>query len=356
MCGVAMRKPPSWRVWRFWLVVVLAMAVALPALLLIRVPSPTLLAGVLAGGVCALSARQPQPLPKPARDLALGLVGVVAGSHIDYPVLEAAVRQPLVILGSVVATLALTIGLGQLLRLSRHVDRVTAVFSSIAGGASGLIVIAKELGADSAIVAASQYLRVFVIVLTIPIVAQLFGSPGGAASSSGRSWKGFAFTVLALLTGLLLARLVRFSGSRLLLPLVAASAYSMTGWFPAHEVPAAVAAFASMLIGLMVGLELTRETIRRLRAVMPLAIGVLVVTLGGSALLGLAFSQMAHVSSLAGYLAMTPGGLPAITVIGASTGNEIGIIMTVQVVRLIMAVFVGVLIGVLIKRQRRSQD
>ena len=175
------------------------------------------------------------------------------------------------------------------------------MFSSIAGGASGLIVIAKELGANAAIVAASQYLRVFVIVLTIPIVAQLFGTPGGGAPSLGRSWKGLAFTVLALLTGLLLGRLVRFSGSRLLLPLVAASGYSMTGLFPAHEVPAAVAALASTLIGLMVGLELTRKTIRQLRAVMPIAIGVLVVTLGGSALLGLAFSQMAHVSGLAGY-------------------------------------------------------
>ena len=83
---------------------------------------------------------------------------------------------------------------------------------------------------------------------------------------------------------------------------------------------------------------------------------MLVVTLGGSALLGLAFSKMAHVSGLAGYLAMTPGGLPAVTAIGAGTGKEIGIIMTVQVVRLIMAVFVGVLIGAIIKRQRRSQD
>jgi membrane AbrB-like protein len=339
--------------WRFWLVVVLATAAVLPALLYSGIPAPTVLAGVLAGGVCALVARRPQPLPKPARDLALGLVGVVAGSHIDLSVLQTAVRQPLVILGSVVATLALTVGLGQVLRLSPHVDRVTAVFSSIAGGASGLIVVARDLGADAAVVAASQYLRVFVIVLTIPVVAPFFGATGVQPTTAGTSWSGLLFTVLALVAGLLLARLVRFSGSRLLLPLVVASAGSMSGWFPAHEVPTGVAAVGSTLIGLMVGLELTRETLRRLRAVLPVAVAVLLATLVGSAALGVVFSRLAHVSGLAGYLAMTPGGLPAVTAIAAGTGNEIGVIMTVQVVRLITAVLVGVGIGAAVGRRRR---
>ena len=75
----------------------------------------------------------------------------------------------------------------------------------IAGGASGIVGMSGELGADDRLVAFMQYLRVLVVVLLTPIgIAVFFGGDhgGGAAplpppacsarGGSGRSTAGLA--------------------------------------------------------------------------------------------------------------------------------------------------------------------
>ena len=58
----------------------------------------------------------------------------------------------------------------------------------VAGGASGIVGISDELGADDRLVAFMQYLRVLLIVLLTPVLVALF-FPGahGAARRAGRA-------------------------------------------------------------------------------------------------------------------------------------------------------------------------
>jgi uncharacterized membrane protein AbrB (regulator of aidB expression) len=156
---------------------------------------------------------------------------------------------------------------GQLLRLSPLVNGNTAIFASIAGGASGVTAVAREMDADEAIVLSIQYLRVLFVLATIPLVATIFGGNGSTGTVAGggeQSWADLGFTVVSVAVGLLLTRWLRFSASRLVVPMLVATGLSVLGVFGTPTVPAVVLNFAYATTGLMVGLSLTRAAVRQI--------------------------------------------------------------------------------------------
>ncbi|PBC43762.1 ammonia monooxygenase [Rhodococcus sp. ACPA4] len=350
---------PSTGAARFWFT--LAGVFALITLLLVAIgaPSPYLFAGVVAGAICTLSLSSPQKMPSQGRGLALGVIGVQAGSMIDSSVVDGVLKYPAITMGGAVATLAITMGCGQLLRLSPHINGSTATFASIAGGASGLTAMAREMKADEALVVSVQYLRVLVVVLSIPLIAPFMGgaSDGTNEAAHDIGWSGVWFTLAALALGLAAARVLTFTASKLLLPMLAAAAFAVTDLFPSHEVPVPITALGFAAIGLMVGLDLTRTVLRRITKVLPLALISLALSIIGCALVGVLLARTTGLSAFSGYLATTPGGLPAVAAFASESGTDIGVIMTAQVLRLFMALGIGAVMAVFIKRQGdESQD
>lgn len=317
-------------------------------------PSPHLFAGVAAGAVCALGRPSAQlTMSAFARGLALGIIGVQAGSMIDKTVVATIVDKPLITVGAAVSTLAITMLCGQLLRFSRHISASTATFSSIAGGASGLTAMARELDADETVVVSVQYLRVLVVVLSVPVVAPFLGKVGSAhlEDSPGPWWSGLIFAVGSLAIGLTLARWLTFTASKLVLPMLIAMAIAITGVLPSHEVPTPIFAAGIGVIGLMVGLDLTRSVLRKLASIMPLAAVSLGLGLAGCAGIGLIVSKTIEVNVFTGYLATTPGGLPAVTAMAADSGADVGLVVTCQALRLFLALALGVVVAGMIKRR-----
>jgi membrane AbrB-like protein len=260
------------------------------------------------------------------------------------------------VIGGVVSTLALSLLIGQILRLSPHVSASTAAFASIAGGASGVSAVAREMGADEAIVLSLQYLRVIFVLAMVPVIAAVYGADDGGAQTAAGAWDpyGMAYTVVALVLGLTLSRFLRFSASGLLAPLLCATALALSGYFPSTAVPAVVLAAGYGATGLMVGLSFTRDTVRQLLQLMPLALLQVVLGVVGCALIGLAFSSLADVSRLDGYLATTPGGLPAVTAIAIGSGASVGLVITMQLLRVFLALLLAPLVGVVFRRRPHS--
>lgn len=343
----------------FWLTLIAIFAVAEALMTLAGLPSPFLFAGVVAAGVCSLAFAKPQRLPGPGKSFALGIIGVEAGSQVTPEVLHQVVAHPGIILGGTSATILITLAAGQILRLSPRVSGTTATLASISGGASGITAIADELNADSTIVVAVQYLRVLVIVLTVPLIAPLLGADRAALGQPVEiafdPWE-YAFTATALVAGLIAAAMLRFTASKVILPMVVAAILSIGGVFPAASVPFPVLAIGLALIGLTVGLELTREALRTIAKIMPLAVIQLVLGLVGSALVGVVLARATGLSLYAGYLATTPGGLPAVTAFAVSAGEGVGIIVTCHIVRLVLALFVGAIIGNVSQRRERRRS
>lgn len=319
---------------------------------LVGLPSPFLFAGVVAGAVVALGRREKLEFPEWGRKLGIGLVGVAAGGTINTEIFGVVADEPVAVFGGVGLTLLVSMAIGQLLRRSPHVDAATALFASIAGGASGVSAVARETGANDAIVVAIQYLRVLLVLVTIPVVSSLLGASNAASAPVDPfDMTGAAFTLVASGVGLLLARVLPFTAAGLVLPLLTATALSLSQFFPATETPVPILAFAYSAIGLMVGLQFSRSTVRELAQLMPLGLFQITLSVVVCGLIGIVFARVAGISPLDGYLATTPGGLPAVTAIAVGSSASVGLIISMQLLRLFLALLLAPALGYLLRRR-----
>ncbi|SFE08988.1 AbrB family transcriptional regulator [Blastococcus tunisiensis] len=335
--------------------VVAAAVVASVGFAALGLPSPALFGGLLAGLVRALGFRGRATVPRAAASAGQATIGVAMGSLVDLETLRAVGANWLPVLLVTVGTLALSLGAGLVLRLQRGISPVTGAFAMIAGGASGIVAMARDLGADARMVAVLQYLRVLLIVVLMPVVATVgFGAQSGAAAAVADDvpgWPaGVLFTVGCAVGGLVVGRLVRLPVASLLGPLVAAAVVDLTGLGGGAEVPGLLGSAAFLVIGLQVGVSFTRESLRTIGRALPLALGVILALVAASAGLGAVLSATTGVSALDGYLATTPGGLYAVLATASDIGADVTFVLAVQVLRL----FVMLLSAPLVARWLRG--
>lgn len=315
-------------------------------------PSPPLFAALVAGAVLALRTPRPPRMPDGVRALGMAIVGTAAGANIDTEVLRTVAGQPLAVMGGVLATLAVTMLIGQVLRLDPDVDGRTAAFASIAGGASGVALAAREYDADEGVVMSVQYLRVVLVLVSVPLVAPLLGGTESAeVADAASSLSQHAYTLAVVLLGLGLARLLPFAAAPILWSLLAAAALALSGWFSDPGVPVWVLAVGYTIVGATVGSNFTRERLRRLVRLFPLALVQVVLGVVACAGIGVLFADAVGISRLDGYLATTPGGLPAVVAVAVDSGDALGLILTMQFVRVFVALACAPLLGWCLRRR-----
>ena len=318
-----------------------AAAVALGA---IGMPSPTLFAALVVGLGAALTRPQADlKLPSQAFLAAQAVCGVTIGVYLQADALKALGHAWLPVLIVSAATLYLSIAMGWLLARYTELDRPTATLGMIAGGASGIVTMADDLGADDRLVAFMQYMRVLVVVLLTPILIAVFG--GGASGGNSASAPVFADPRDWLLTlaiapgGALIARRLNVPAGMLLGPMLLSGALVLAGLD--FVVPPVLRELAFALIGLQVGLRFTFDTVQRLgRLLVPVILGV-VGLLVGSFLLGLVLVATTDVSLRDAYLATTPGGLYAVLAVAFGANADTTFILGVQTVRLLIAILLA---------------
>ena len=339
--------------------VVVAGALVVSAVLdRLGVPSPALFGGVVAGLVRALARPVPMEVPRSINGPALVVVGVTIGVLVDPGTLRAVGVRWLPVLLVVLGTLVISLVAGWLMRLQRGIGPVTGALAMIAGGAEGVTAMARELAADHRMVAVLQYLRVLLIVAFMPVVASsAYGASasgsGGLAQSGGPGWAvGLLFTAACGVVGLVLGRLVRIPVPTLLGPMIVAAAADLGGLSQGAVVPGGATSLAFLVIGLQVGLNFTRESLRTIGRALPLALVIILGLIAACAGMGLLLAQVTDASALDAYLATTPGGLTAVLAVASDSGADATFVLAVQVVRLFAMVFSAPLIGRWLRRAR----
>lgn len=330
-----------------WVTVLTATAVLSTVLRLLEVPSAALFGGLLAGiGYALIARRRPLELPKPAAAGGQIVIGIAIGTVVELATVKAIAADWAPILLVTVATLVLSLAAGWLLGRHRDVDRTTGYFAMVAGGASGLTAISRELGADDRIVAVVQYLRVLLILILMPVVViAVFPVGSGAVTQqpgpTAGVWLDLAFTATCTVVGMLLAWLTRLPAGILLGPMLVAIVLTVTGVAYGSGVPLLLQDVGLALIGLQVGLAFTADSLRRVRRILPYALLLVLLVMVGSALLGLVMVPLADVSALDAYLATTPGGMTAVLATAAGSGGHVTFILAVQVLRLVLMLLVA---------------
>ncbi|MGY1711517.1 AbrB family transcriptional regulator [Geodermatophilus sp. SYSU D00758] len=343
-----------------WALVVTGALAATLAFDVADLPSPSLFGGLLAGLARGLAGRRRLAVTRPATTAAQALIGVSVGSLVDLGTLAALGADWLPVLLVTVATLALSVLAGLLMRLQPGITPVTGAFAMIAGGASGITAMSRELGADDRMVAVLQYLRVLLIVVLMPVAATVLygarpGAGGPVVTEAGPGWPaGLLFAAVCAVAGVLLARLLRVPVPALLGPLVVAAVLDVTGLAQGARLPVPLEQAAFLVIGLLVGLNFTRESVRTIGRALPLALVVVLGLVAGCAGLGGVLAVTTSASALDAYLATTPGGLYAVLATARDSGADATFVLAVQVLRLFVMLLTAPLLARWLRRGGRD--
>jgi membrane AbrB-like protein len=327
----------------------------------VGLPSPALFGGLIVGLVFALRTGWELTMPDPAARTAQGILGVSLGVLVQTSTLSAIATNALPIFGVMFATLAATVGAGLLMSRITGLDRPTASFGMIAGGASGIVAISRDLGADERLVAVMQYLRVLVIVILTPIVAGIIGGTSTAvqvpSTLGDGTLRGVITLVVCIVVGVRAAKLVHLPAGSLLGPLILAAALGLAepGWIA--PVPAVLLQLGYIVIGLSVGVRFTVASLRHAARILPTTLGLILALLLVSAGLGMLLVPLAGVEPLDAYLATTPGGLYAVLAAASTSDVDTTFVLSVQVLRVfVMLLAAPLLARWLAGRERTSPE
>jgi hypothetical protein len=130
----------------------------------------------------------------------------------------------------------------------------------------------------------------------------------------------------------------------------------LTGLSFGLQVPAVLVQVAYMLIGWQAGLAFTRESLRAIERLLPLAFGLIVALNVATVGLGVALAKVAGISPLEGYLATSPGGIYAVLATAVETGSNVTFVIAAQVLRVLLMLFAAPLLarGFIRVAQRRA--
>jgi membrane AbrB-like protein len=278
---------------------------------------------------------------------AQAVAGVSFGAYLEADTLRALAGSWLPVALVSLATIALSLAGGAVLARTTSLDRPTAALGMIAGGASGIVGMSGELGADDRLVAFMQYLRVLVVVLVTPVgIALFFGGAhggGGEVPTADTFGDAEAWLVTAALAGAggVAGVRSRIPAGVLLVPMLVTGGLVLSGVLGAFAPPGLVVQTAFALIGLRVGLSFTPDTLKLLGRltgpVLATIAGLLVACFGLAAILAATTSA----TLLDAYLATTPGGIYAVLAVAFGTGASTTFVVAVQSLRVIAMVLLA---------------
>lgn len=310
-------------------------------------PSSFLFGALLAGLGAALLVPGRLGVPDPVFTVAQGVTGVTLGAYLQSDSLEAVAGSWLPVLLVSAGTLALSVLAGRALARTTHCDETTASLGLVAGGATGIVAMADELGGDGRLVAFMQYARVLIVVLITPLVAAL-AFPGHATAPAAAldtpllgDWSWWAITAATAAAGAAAGALVRMPNPWILGPLLVSGAVTLAAPAGTFQVPELLREAAFVAIGAQVGLRFTPDTLRevgRLLGPVLLAIAGLIVACFG---LAVVLRATAGVTLADAYLATTPGGFYAVAAVAFGAGADTTFIVAVQGLRVLVMVLLA---------------
>ena len=335
--------------WTILLAVTVAVTIPLTNL---GVPSAALFAALAVGIALALMVAGPQRVPRKIGVAAQGALGVYIGTMVQQDALSTLKGDWAIVVAVAVGTLLLSIIAGALLGLRRDVTPLTGSLALVAGGASGLVAIARELGGDDRVVAVVQYLRVALVTASMPVVVTLIyhadrsHSAAPVAETATAPWYlSVAIMAALIVVGSVGGRLIRLPGAGLLGPLALTVALEVSGWSFGLSVPMLLVQAGYMLIGWQAGLAFTRESVRSVGRLLPAAVALIVFIGVATAGLGILLAHVAGLTPLEGYLATSPGGVYAVLATAVETGSNVTFVIAAQVVRILLMLFAAPLMA-----------
>ncbi len=305
-----------------------------------QVPASWILAAILVSGACALLTGEELPINKTFYSFGRGVIGILAA--VPLVGVPLGMLAGFLVPGLAVTVVSLGVGVGGGLLLARaqsSISRETGILSMLAGGASIMPVLARELGADFRFVALSQYLRLLAVSVTLPLVTVLLPPPGSgpaaAGGTAGQVWWMVVLIAAVALFGEHLGRLLRLPVPSVLGPLLITVGISLL--LPedlSMQPPELFRVVAFLCIGWMCGGALSLPALKTFARQLPATVTFIVVLMGACALTALPLTTWLDITYFEAYLATSPGALETVLAL-SSEGGAGPAVVAIQLIRML---------------------
>lgn len=324
----------------------LALASAILAALLETVGLPAgLLLGPMIAGIAMAASGRSVAIPAPAFRAAQAIIGCLIARAITGDIVTGMAHRPLLFLGTTAATLGASAIIGIVLTRWQVLPGSVAVWGSMPGAATAMVLMARDYGADPRLVAVMTYTRVACVAAVASVLAALMtGHAGGMAPGPG--WfppvhpLPFAATVLVALVGAAVAIRLDVPGGAIIGPFALGALLSATG-LVTLELPGWLLALAYAIVGWRIGLSFTRDILRIAARALPRILAAVAALIGFCAGLSVLLAHLAHVDPVTAYLATSPGGMDSVAIIASETPVDVPFVMAMQVLRFVAVLLAG---------------
>ncbi|WP_226068076.1 AbrB family transcriptional regulator [Dickeya zeae] len=302
-----------------------------------HVPAALLLGPMLVGVVMGLNGSTIR-IPRTFFYASNAVLGCLVAQSLSLSILTPLIKEWPLVVFILLSTLIASGLSGWLLMRYSELPGTTGTWGASPGGASAMVAMASDFGADVRLVAFMQYLRVLMVTASAAFVARASLGPGAEANNALLVWFPtldwrFPGTLAMAFSCAWVGRLLRIPSGQLLVPMIVGSLLHSSG-IMTLQTPEWLLAVAYALIGWSVGLSFTRPVFLLALRTLPkmmLSIITLMLLCGGMALM---LMHLLSVDMLTAYLATSPGGLDSIAIIAAGSRVDIAFVMALQTMRL----------------------
>lgn len=311
-------------------------AMRLPAALLLGTMVAAMLLAAAGGGI---------RVPLRLFHLAQGLLGCLIARGIPLSTLAELMRHWPSFLAGIASVVAACAGVGWLMAWRQILPGTLAVWGTLPGAATAMVLMAEAFGADIRLVAVMQYLRVVVVVAVASLVARLWlagsGPPPPAVVWFPPLAGGALAQTLALaVASAVVARRLRIPAGPMLLSLVAGVALQGVGVLTI-ELPPWLLAVAYAMVGWSIGLRFTRPVLVHAGRLLPRMLAAILAMIAACAAFGALLTAATGLDPLTAYLATSPGGADSVAIIAASTTVDLSLVMAMQTGRFLTVLLLG---------------
>jgi uncharacterized protein len=282
----------------------------------------------------------PLEAPKGARPIGQVVIGCALGLYFTPTVAREVVAHWYLLVAAAFLAILLAYISGWFLTRSAGLDRTTALFASVPGGAAEMTILGERFGAHPARVVVAQSLRVIIVVLTVPFAFTMLGLHGSDVFRVAQTEFNFAGLVtlvtIAVGAGALLFHLGT-PNAWMLGPLMISITLTV---LEVHlsSIPTPLSNLAQMLLGCALGSRFERESLRSSpRLIVMVCISVLLgIVFSGLAAWGIAIAGVVPIATMV--LATAPGGMAEMCITAKVLQLGVPLVTAAHVTRVIILV------------------
>ena len=344
--------------WVRALVLVVASSVLGGAFEWVGLPAGLLLGPMIVGIVLAVRGWG-VAVPDLAFRGAQAVVGCLIAGSITAGIVHTVAGHLALFLGTTAATLAVSAVIGWLGARFQILPGTAAIWGSMPGAATAMVLMARSFGADARLVAAMTYSRVVCVAGVASVLAALLAGHHGGGHVAGGGWFAaidplhFAETLAVAAIGATIGVWLRLPAGAMIGPLAIGAILNVAGLMTI-ALPGWLLAIAYAVIGWRIGMAFTREIVAAVARALPgmlASIGVLMACSGGMALI---LAHAAGIDPMTAYLATSPGGMDSVAIIASSTRVDVPFVMAMQLLRFVAVLVAGPALARLLARGRSA--